>query len=350
VALGLWLTAVVSADVIQLRSGAAVDTPAVTLRDVAELDGPEAERWADVSIHAWTESQTSKTLSLDELRRLLDARGVHWGRLTLRGPASIVIRRTAPAVTRTIPAAHAAANPMAPVTVAEPAGQALRQRIIDWVRQHVAADESDLRIGFDEQQAALLDAVNGQRLEFEPLNRDRLGRIPLVIREHRSDLLAATHRVHVMVELRRMAVVARRNLDRGHLIGEGDVELKPVWLNSSIKQPATDPAAVVGRKMSVPLRSGAVVHVDDVSATVGAVRRGDKVLVRCVSGAVVVRTEARAMEDGAIGQIISLKREGLEGRRSTSDQAFTARITGPGEAVAAVESASGAMDTAEGQR
>ena len=332
------------ADVIQLRSSVTTDATQITLKDVAILEGVDVERLADFPVMKLADSQAQRSITAEELRRLLDDQGVHWGKITLRGASSVTVRRL---ITPTAAPVKTAANPITP-TVADPAVGTLRQRIIDWIKQNITADESDLKISFDEEQAALLDATVGDRLEFEPMTRDVLGRIPLVIRRYRQDLLASTMRVRVDVQLRRMAVAVKRTLNRGQLIGSDDVELKAIWCESVLKQPATDPAAVIGKKMGALTHAGGVIYTDDLQGP-AVIKRGDKVMVRCVSGSIVVRAEGRAVEEGSVGSVIAIKREIREKNR-TVESTFAARISGPGEAVMVADSLDGAAPSTEGHR
>ena len=61
------------------------------------------------------------------------------------------------------------------------------------------------------------------------------------------------------------------------------------------------------------------------------VKRRDIVKVRREVGVIAIEIEAIALEDGAVGDVIAFEHHGR--RRARDAKAFTAEITGPGEAV-----------------
>jgi flagella basal body P-ring formation protein FlgA len=69
------------------------------------------------------------------------------------------------------------------------------------------------------------------------------------------------------------------------------------------------------------------------------IRRGEMVSVDCLSGRVVLRATARALSAGVEGQIIEFKVPG-------ADRTFTARVAGPGRAVAMANATSSASESA----
>ncbi len=81
----------------------------------------------------------------------------------------------------------------------------------------------------------------------------------------------------------------------------------------------------VGRIASMQLRAGDVLKKKHVKREV-LVSRGDRVMVRCLVGGVVLSLEAEARSNGAEGESVELRKLG---ERNT----FMATIVGPGSAI-----------------
>ena len=118
-------------------------------------------------------------------------------------------------------------------------------------------------------------------------------------------------------------IVTADTLRRGHAIVSTDIEIKQQWLDRPLAGSFTDSAQVVGMVMNRIVRKGAVLNHDDI-VMAKVVSRGQVVIVRCVSGSLVLKTQGRAKEDGHIGQLIQVHDE-------RTKQTYTARVSGPGE-------------------
>jgi flagella basal body P-ring formation protein FlgA len=342
-------------DRIALDRTAEVRGEEITLADVAELSGEYAERFADVPLAEFPAGQSKRTLSLNRIRERLNQREAHWGRLQLSGALKVQVRRaSAPDVgsgsnkgdggssdadrsgssraEQTRPAStdgDAEANPLGSVSVNEgatPGGLTLRRQIVRFIRNEVDAAENELRISFrDPNDPLLATGIQEARFEIKPLTSTPIGRVPLVVRRYEGGEPTDTHRIRLKVEIRRKVLVANRSIGRGQTVTEDDVHLKTAWLDSKPSQLVRDPAEVIGQRADGLLRSGDLIQTDDIEPPL-LIERGQMVIVRCVSGGVVVRTVARAREDGHAGQSIELRNE-------RTRETFRAKVTGPKEAV-----------------
>lgn len=108
-----------------------------------------------------------------------------------------------------------------------------------------------------------------------------------------------------------MIVVARRDLNRGDIVRETDVELQPV--NPKVKgfQIAVEREAVVGMEILSPIREGQAIAIHQLRRPL-LVKRGEIIRVRARAAGVQVTTTARATADGSLGDIIMV--ESLENR------------------------------------
>jgi flagella basal body P-ring formation protein FlgA len=94
------------------------------------------------------------------------------------------------------------------------------------------------------------------------------------------------------------------------------------WLSPSM---AAAGEGAIGQVVRGRIGAGEVVLGRDVEPPMVA-RRGDVVSVDCLAGGLVVRTTARATENGREGEVITL--QALNSKRT-----FRARMDGPGRAV-----------------
>jgi flagella basal body P-ring formation protein FlgA len=107
------------------------------------------------------------------------------------------------------------------------------------------------------------------------------------------------------VTLPDMVVVARRPLKRGDTLQEGDVELRAAPLNAQARQMVYSLDEVVGLELLKSTSTGQPIDVRDVQSP-RLVKRNDVVTVYSLAAGVRVRMLARAMEDGSLGDVITV--------------------------------------------
>lgn len=346
---------VCEADLIILNDRAAVAGDTVTLANIAQLHGDAAEKLADVEIAKITGGD--QVVQMVDVRRKLSEAGVHWGKVTLRGATRIVVagrdrggdtpkeRRENPDDART----HIAANlvgavdlgsttpPVQPVAAkTEPTDQrldamarparTLRRILVEMILERISAHPSDVRLTFDGDSEAVLDLTDADfRFEIEPVGSRPVGRVPIIVRRYQAGQIAGTERIRVDVAVRRAVVVAQRTLGRKQTIAASDVSVEIRWLDTMTAEPLADASALVGQRIVGMVREGHVLTADDVTAPV-MVKRGQMTTVRVVSGALVLKTVARALDDASSGDSIRF-------RNDRTREEFIARVTGPQEAI-----------------
>lgn len=324
---------------IVLRSSVRLATEGsiVRLADIAELTG-EATTFADLEIARITDAHAALEIPIREVRAKLDEAGVHWGRVTLNGRAVVVRARKSDlspplAMTpATIPGAAqqegvSRRQPALPLEAADLAERAtLRGEIARFVARGLAIDPSDLRLTFDEREAALLDdATRRVGYEIEPAGGLRSARVDLIVRVWSEGRVAERRSMSVLPLVRTPVLVMRDAVDRGAVIDAEHVEVVHQWLapNQVGLLSSVDEAA--GRLAAVRLREGDILRSNHVRRE-NIVRRGEQITVRCLVGGAVIKLQAEARSDGALGESIELRKLG---ERDT----FVAVITGRGEAI-----------------
>ncbi|MBI1367592.1 MAG: flagellar basal body P-ring formation protein FlgA [Planctomycetes bacterium] len=325
-----------AADVISVRPLVEIkpDAAQITLADVAQLDGDIAKSFAELPVGSIAASQKTITLKLADIRRALQEKDVNWGKVMLRGPMATRVERS---IVATVPADEApppTANALPPVVKIEnapdaaalPAGPSLRAYLTQWITDQVGSDPAKIQISFDDAQDAVLNqSLAKYRFEIEPIGRNVVGRLTLSLRRYEREQVVGNDRVRAMVKVQRPVVIAKRTLARGQTIVDDDVETKTLWLDSLVKEPLADAGKIIGLQSVGVVNIGEPLYPADVQEPV-LVKRGQLVTVRCLAGALVVKTVGRAMDDGQMNQLITVKIE------RTRDE-YQARVSGNQEVV-----------------
>ena len=318
---------------VRLLSGVRVDPDApVTIADVAEVKGPQHDLIAPIELLPAPGREgdplARTTVTIDDVAKALDNVGsLNRGRLRLGGSACLIGLRPDPA-------------PVEPIAVAPvkqvPTGPTLRTRIAEHVHALFADHATDVRTDFrDEDQTVLNTPVEGMTLEIRTLGISE--RLPLAISLYEGDRVVLNTSVRVRVELERPVAVLLQDIPRGRAITDDLYRVEPRWVAPNDLPPA--PADILGRVARSRLSAGEVVTEHDVTAPT-VIERGDLVSVRWVAGSAVVRSTARALEDGAPGDLIRM--ETIDRRTK-----FQARVAGPGQAVIASNTPQGAQASAD---
>lgn len=308
------------ATTVTLRASAPLTSVPVRLSDIAEVDGDP------VGDPVVLEAMPSDgVIRLDEVRTALDAAGVNWGRVALRGGECRVRRAPLRIV------AHNE-NPVASereFDVVDMSGpETVRTRIVRLLSDLYAAEHGDLRVRFDASDAEYIDSVAlGARYETTIESSGRSGRAPVRVVVFEGDRVASTRTVRADVQVRRKVLVLTSTVDRGQRIDSSVFKASRRWVSPTGSSFVDDAGAVIGQLARTRLGSGTALREAHLDRPI-LIKRNDLATVLCLSGSVTLRVQARAQEDGREGDIIEFRK----GRR---DEAFTARVSGAGFAVSA---------------
>jgi flagella basal body P-ring formation protein FlgA len=301
---------------ITLRPVARISAGApVRLGDVAEVAGPRAEELAAYPIMP-SAAAGAQRVSPDELRAMLAGAELNWSGTTLSGAfceiiaAKPVERKSAPVVAA--PAAEAAV-----------AADSVRAALTGRIAAIVAAEPTDLRLTYSEQDAEVLSAtVGGRTLEVRTVGTSE--RMALGLTLYEGDRIVLSKTIRVGVEVRRRVALAAGPKRRGEVLTESDVTVETQWLPPGVV--ACPPERAIGAAVRNRLAPGELITEADLAPPV-VVEKGDQVMVRCVSGGVVVAMRARALTDAKDGEIVQLQSVDRPG------STFEARMEGRGRAV-----------------
>lgn len=325
------------ADTILLRSSARVSAP-VALRDIADLEGPDAQILGDLII---VEKSTEKggearavELTIDELRASLNQakHDIRWGKIALNGDKCSVRliseKQEAPAAEPESPLAPATApfKPLAGPTwhvVSDLREESLRSAIGARLAGFLKAKPSDVRIAFAAGDAALLDTPSaGRTLDIQPTG---LGAsVPVLVRIFEGERVVAAGTVKVRVEQKLQVVGATRALHRGDTVTSEVIFSESRWTTPGERLALEE--SVLGRIVKNRVQPGELFLDGDVEAAI-LVKRGDIVNIACISGSIVMNTKARALANAVENETIEFAP--LRNPRNK----VTARVVASGQAV-----------------
>lgn len=340
-AVAVFVVGVCAAGTVTVRASASVEGNVVRLSDVATLEGAEAERLADVvvveDLRAAMGSSGVVRLEISRVRRAIEDGGARVGRVALQGAACEVRAGGSRADVKEPGAKRDGGGGEAPRAL--PGN--VRGAVEEMLGRVYSVSADALRVTYDARDWDFLGQdVTGRRVEAQPGGSATGTKQGVRVWVYEGDRVALEGQVTACVEVRREVVVMTRGVRRGELIGEHDVRMEERWVEGAIAASAARGAdEVIGREARTRLGVGGVVRVGDAEAA-QVIRRGDLVVVHCVSGGVVVKAPARALGDAREGEAVELKLDG-------SSRAFVARASGKGRAVMEIGSVLSVRDQKE---
>ncbi len=293
----------------QCRCGAAV----VTLGDLAEIittDARQADALAAVELFPAPPAAQPRYVRIQEIQDLLALRGISPIEHRFSGAARVAVHGGQ--------SSQADAGRPLPPSVATRANRLIRNAVTKYLRESVSSDYGwNVEVALDDGQIRSLVGVvqevsvtggtppwtGAQRFEATVYSPDG------------SRQFAFDARVAVRPEV----VATVRSLSRGAVIRAGDVELRNLAFREDTVAGFSSIEEVIGMETIRAVPKGKVLTTKSVRAPL-LVRRNDVVTVYARSSGIRVRTQARAREDGSLGELVSV--ESLSDRK-----AYFARVT-----------------------
>lgn len=339
----LVLAASAAADSIILRGSVRLPVGAdevVRLADIAQLEGPEALRLAQVEVGRLS-AAGSLEITIDELRATLDAAGARWASIDLSGRTAS-IRRSEPRPQAMAPM-NVAPAPQEPAVVPAPpkevhvlVGEALglptpRGLVADLLTVAHARRDHRLRFAVDAADLPVLDEVRpGLRYEITPLTSATVDRVVVRVIARDGDRIVERREISLRPEIEVDAAVATTLIRRGTALDGAPLTIGAVWVPPSELDRIVTPDRLVGAVAIDAIEPGARVLVKDIKRDAD-VRRNQVVSVRRELDLVAIELQAVALEDGGLGDVIRLQ---IVDRRNRRDRrTFEAVVVGPGQAV-----------------
>jgi len=333
------------ADTILLRSSARATAP-VTLRDVAVLEGPDAEALGDAVVFEQPgDVKVARVdLSVEDIRNALNGAksDIRWGKIALSGDTcslriTLEKKEADPAEPAPAPAPVPAVKlPVGPTwhIVSEMRDETLRTAIGARLVSFLKAERADVRVAFAEADQALLDTPSvGRTLDIQPTGLGAM--VPVMVRVFEGEKVVAAGTAKVRVEQKLTVAGATRALHRGDLVTKEVIFSESRWTTPG-ERLATE-AGILGSVVKNRIQPGELFLEGDVEPAI-LVKRGDIVNVACLAGSIVMNTKARALSNASENEVIE-----FAPLRNPKNR-VTARVVAPGQAVINAEGAAASDD------
>jgi len=187
---------------------------------------------------------------------------------------------------------------------AEPANEALRQRIEGYVRERLLDPEARVTVpplGDFEIRGAAPETL---RVALSMRSADRLsGTVPVSVTISDGRTVRKRGVVTVRVRSERRVVVAARHIPRGAPIGPDDLTVERRDAKRLHATTTDEPGALLGRVASRTIRAGTPVRADWTERPT-AVERGQRVRIVLENAGLRIEATGEARSDGAVGDVI----------------------------------------------
>ena len=307
--------------VVTLKPAARLDVDApITLGDIAKLTG-DAESLAGVVLHqnpAMTSGPDRRlTIELEKIRELIAAQsGVGAGQLSIRGDSCQVILRAKLAKQ----AVEAESSPAPKQT--KQIGLTVKDHVEAKLIQTLGVKAEHLQFAYDEVDLPLLStATRGWVVDVQPTGSS--AKVPLRITMYDKHGGIRDESIRVGVRILREIVRTTRAVRRGATLTHDDFETDTAWLAPDVQ--FVEPIAATGIRLKRSIGAGEMVTSGHAELA-EVVKKGDIVAIHLVSGTIVIKAPARALEAGRVGDQIEFAPMQGEGR-------FKAEVKAPGRAV-----------------
>ncbi len=349
--LGYMIPTGVGAWELALRDEVITRAQVVRLADVAVISGlaqDDVERMGHIMVAPGPSESYPRNLTASQIRKVLEQNGVELDECRFSGAARTIVRvdrvhdSAAPAASSATPATPAAnVNPREvalPASYRAKGGTALvdslEQQLADRVQSRldeIAGVETPWSIKATVQRQALKDLPQQwRRIDIVGLREATEGSHQLTARFLTEE---GEVRIPIQADVTRMVprVVLRRPLKRGDIVQASDVEVRPVVDSSDGRSTVVRPEEVVGHQLQSAVNAGEPMDRSVLDKPI-LVQRRETIEVASVCGGIFVKTQVRAIDDGAEGDMISVER--LDGSKTR----FVARVVGYQRAVVFADS------------
>ena len=311
------------AALIELKESAAISTAVVRLGQVSvihDTDEKLVERLAGVTLFPAPLVGKSKTIDFDAIRERLTSQGFNLTELEFSGSSTVTVSGA-----RSDDDSSTDGNQ----TLADIAQKRAEELVTNAIRQYLREKAASLgnvqiEMKLTPRQVTSFTAALSARVDItggvEPWSGEQAFRAGFFDKQGKRTEFQVVCRVRPLPQV----LVPTANLPKGHVVRAEDVSWKQQPATTTLANYVDRPELVVGQETRRTLRAGEPIASVDIRG-VPLVRRGDIVTVVARSHGIVVRTDAKSMADGSLGQPIKLV--SLDGRRE-----LVARVSGYHEA------------------
>jgi flagella basal body P-ring formation protein FlgA len=322
-------------DTIQLKRSIrlAPGVTAVTLGDVAILDGPTAQALAKTVVAEGMDTAAAQTIGVSTIRLALTAAGAHWGHIDLSGHAVAI--RPAPRPAAGVPLAMSPLTINVPkvlvrggsiATVATTETMTIAGEVAMLLAKQTGLAMDHVRVSFGKTSRDILQqSTQGRRIEIRPRSSmTGADRVAVEAIEWSDGRIIRRDAIDAHVAICIPTATATATLRRGHHLVASDFTLTDIWTTPAQAPFLAQEHDLSGRTIAIQVDEDAVIRRRDL-VTPTVINRGDIVTVHCLVGSVVIRMKATAQGKASLGDTVEL-------RRGRHEAPFLATVTGPSEA------------------
>ncbi|MFO1019135.1 MAG: flagellar basal body P-ring formation chaperone FlgA [Planctomycetales bacterium] len=318
VALLVLQTAPLNAAMIRLKDKVTVNSPVLTLGDVAEILEPNADkqsRLQEVLLGPAPAPGRNLLIDYQAVRDRLQAVGYSLSEIEFTGHSHIQVRREdAEKVVRTnviIPASASIPAPLNPNRISQVA-----QQVGDLISKSLVQQYPQL--GRYAVTPTLTEEQTRQFSQLQPRNVQVRGGTP-PFGNRQTFLLQFADRTNAPVtwqipcELKPMprVLAVRQSLNKGHIVAPEDLGWRIIRDDEIKNLTKVDPEQILGRQLTKNIAAESAISPEDVE-TVPLVKSNDIVTVISRCGRVTVRMTARSKGAGGQGEVVQV--QSLDGK------------------------------------
>jgi len=300
---------------LRLHSQCSPHGPVVTLGDVADIltvDEKQAARLAALELFPAPAAPRQRVLQVRELQDLLLMRGVNLAEHQFSGSSQVVVGTTSET-------GRKEPDLPLPPPVAKRAQKRVQEALVQYLQSKTGGTRSfilqfDLPPALARAAAATIKpiVVSGGTLPWTDKQS-----FDLAIETAEVSIRSA---VDVQIGEPSVVVAVAHSLARGAIIHENDVTLVHLETTDGGGNSVHSIDDVVGKQTTRAMADGKILTSDAVQPPL-LVHRGDVVTVYARSAGITVRTTARAIDDGSMGELVTL--ETMQERKP-----YQARVSG----------------------
>jgi flagella basal body P-ring formation protein FlgA len=299
---------------IRLRQQCSAQNTLVKLGDIAEVystDAAQADSLKQIELFPSPNADQPRIVRFAELQELLSLRGVNLAEHRISGSSTVQINSEKKKIEQ----------PLSDMAVKR-VDRRVKEAIAKYLQEQSSV--STQRTLEFELTAAQQRAVSASSLPLKV----RGGKAPWDgTQKFTLTVDAAEGPFNFSVEARvktpSMVVAAVRSLPRGAIIRAGDVNMVHGNPGDGDNGSFASIEEVIGKQTTKVVAEGKILAPDVLQSPL-MVRRGDVVTVYARSAGIRIHTTARAKDDGATGDLVSVE-------TMTDRKQFTARVSGPRE-------------------
>ena len=303
--------------VIRLRREASTSGSKVMLRDVATVvcqSRSERQRAEQIVVATLPDDARQAEIELSNVRRRLTGGGLNLSLWQVRGSTRCVVTRPAEALGRRTPSASGDIH-----------SDSLRWRLHEHIGRQLGVAPEDLELRFSRSGKKVLglrEPEYGFRFREERMRGTRDIETSMIVEVLEAGKLLDSVSLLIKVRIQSKVLVAARTINKGETVHGKMVRVEKRLFGRPPTGVARDARSVVNQQAKQTIKAGHPIKIDYLTPPL-LVRKNRVVRVSFHSGSLTIQTSGTAIENGALGATITVRRG-----RGSNAQLIPARVIG----------------------